>query len=69
MNRIGAETDRICVFLSLHLLDFATDVLMILMTAAILLSIDVRLALATLLPLPFIIWLIHVVRDKLAYRF
>ena len=55
MNRIGAETDRINVFLSLHLLDFATDVLMILMTAAILLSIDLRLAAATLLPLPFII--------------
>jgi ATP-binding cassette, subfamily B, bacterial len=40
MNRIGAETDRICVFLSLHLLDFATDVLMILMTASILISIE-----------------------------
>jgi ATP-binding cassette, subfamily B, bacterial len=34
--RIGSETDRINVFLSLHLLDFATDVLMILMTAVIL---------------------------------
>ena len=40
MNRIGAETDRINVFLSLHLLDFATDILMILMTDAILISID-----------------------------
>ncbi|MBU6224351.1 MAG: ABC transporter ATP-binding protein/permease [Burkholderiales bacterium] len=69
MNRIGAETDRINVFLSLHLLDFATDILMILMTAAILLSIDVRLAAATLLPLPLIIWLIHVVRDKLRTGF
>ena len=69
MNRIGAETDRICVFLSLHLLDFATDVLMILMTAAILISIDGRLAAATLLPLPFIVWLIHVVRDKLRTGF
>ncbi len=69
MNRIGAETDRINVFLSLHLLDFATDILMILMTAAILLSIDVRLAAATLLPLPFIIWFIHVVRDKLRTGF
>ena len=69
MNRIGAETDRICVFLSLHLLDFATDVLMILMTAAILISIDPRLAAATLLPLPFIVWLIHVVRDKLRTGF
>ena len=34
MARIGSETDRIYVFLSLHLLDFATDVLMIVMTAA-----------------------------------
>ncbi|MEY2887332.1 MAG: hypothetical protein RI913_751, partial [Pseudomonadota bacterium] len=33
MARIGSESDRICLFLSLHLLDFATDVLMILMTA------------------------------------
>ncbi|MFX5134304.1 ABC transporter transmembrane domain-containing protein, partial [Acinetobacter baumannii] len=31
MARIGAETDRINVFLSLHLLDFATDVLMLFM--------------------------------------
>jgi len=69
MNRIGAETDRICVFLSLHLLDFATDVLMILMTAAILISIDSHLAAATLVPLPFIVWLIHVVRDKLRTGF
>lgn len=69
MNRIGAETDRICVFLSLHLLDFATDVLMIVMTATILISIDAHLAAATLLPLPFIVWLIHTVRDKLRTGF
>ena len=69
MNRIGAETDRICVFLSLHLLDFATDVLMIVMTSTILISIDAHLAAATLLPLPFIVWLIHTVRDKLRTGF
>jgi ATP-binding cassette subfamily B protein len=69
MTRIGSETDRICVFLSLHLLDFATDVLMIAMTAAILVSIDPWLALITLLPLPFIAWMIHVVRDKLRHGF
>ena len=69
MTRIGSETDRLCVFLSLHLLDFATDVLMILMTAAILFSIDPWLALATLLPLPFIAWLIHIVRDRLRTGF
>ncbi|MFP5405379.1 MAG: ABC transporter ATP-binding protein, partial [Gammaproteobacteria bacterium] len=69
MARIGAETDRICVFLSLHLLDFATDVLMISMTAVILFSINPWLALVTLVPLPFIGWMIHQVRDRLRHGF
>jgi ATP-binding cassette, subfamily B, bacterial len=69
MARIGAETDRINLFLSLHLLDFATDLLMIVMTAAILASIDPWLALVTLLPLPLIAWLIHLVRDRLRTGF
>jgi ATP-binding cassette subfamily B protein len=69
MTRIGSETDRICVFLSMHVLDFATDVLMIIMTAVILFSINPWLALATLVPLPFIAWMIHVVRDKLRTGF
>ncbi len=69
MARIGAETDQICLFLSLHLLDFATDILMIAMTAVILVSIDPSLALVTLLPLPFIVWLIHLVRDRLRLGF
>jgi ATP-binding cassette subfamily B protein len=69
MSRIGSESDRICVFLSLHALDFATDVLMIAMTAAILFSINPALALVTLLPLPFIAWLIHLVRDRLRTGF
>jgi ATP-binding cassette subfamily B protein len=69
MARIGSETDRICVFLSLHLLDFATDVLMIVMTAVILFSINPWLALVTLLPLPFIAWMIHVVRERLRTGF
>ncbi len=69
INRVGMETDRLCLFLSLHLLEFATDVLMITMTAIILLSIDPWLALVTLLPLPFIGWLIHSVRDRLRVGF
>ncbi|MDD0811473.1 ABC transporter ATP-binding protein [Curvibacter sp. RS43] len=69
MNRIGSETDRINVFLSLHALDFITDVLMITMTAAILFSINPWLALVTLVPLPFIAWLIHTVRDRLRTGF
>ncbi|MGF6526517.1 ATP-binding cassette subfamily B protein [Variovorax sp. PvP013] len=69
MARIGSETDRINVFLSLHALDFLTDVLMIVMTAAILVSINPLLAVVTLVPLPFIGWMIHFVRDRLRTGF
>lgn len=69
MARIGSETDRINVFLSLHALDFANDVLMIVMTAVILFSINPLLAVVTLVPLPFIAWMIHVVRDRLRTGF
>nr|WP_314861421.1 ABC transporter ATP-binding protein [uncultured Undibacterium sp.] len=69
MSRIGSESDRICVYLSLHLLDFATDVLMFIMTAIFLLQINTKLALVTLLPLPLIAWAIHLVRDRLRTGF
>ncbi|MCL4725419.1 MAG: ABC transporter ATP-binding protein/permease, partial [Rhodocyclaceae bacterium] len=69
MARIGSESDRICQFLSIHVLDFANDVLMITMTAVILFSISPWLALVTLLPLPFIAWMIQLVRDRLRTGF
>ncbi|HJV68354.1 ABC transporter ATP-binding protein [Ideonella sp.] len=69
MSRIGSETDRISVFLSLHALDFATDVLLLGMTSVILFSINPWLALITLIPLPFIAWMIHMVRDRLRTGF
>ena len=69
MSRIGSESDRICVFLSLHLLDFASDVLMLVMTAVILVSINPMLALVTLVPLPFIVWMIRAVRFRLQTGF
>jgi len=69
MSRIGSESDRICVFLSLHLLDFASDVLMLVMTAVILVSINPMLALVTLVPLPFIVWMIRSVRFRLQTGF
>ncbi len=67
--RIGNESDRICVFLSLHALDFATDVLLLIMTAVVLFTINPWLTVVTLLPLPLIVWLIHSVRDRLRYGF
>ncbi len=69
ISRLGSESDRICLFLSLHALEFLTDVLVIMMTAAILFSINPWLALTTLLPLPIIGWMIHVVRDRLRTGF
>ncbi len=67
--RIGNESDRICVFLSLHALDFATDVLLLAMTTVVLFTINPWLTIATLLPLPLIVWLIHSVRDRLRFGF
>jgi len=69
MSRVSSDTDRICNFLSLNLLDFSTDALMMLMTAGILLSIDPWLALATLLPFPIIGWLVGRVRERLRRGF
>jgi ATP-binding cassette subfamily B protein len=69
MSRIGSGSDRICVYLSLHLLDFASDVLMIIITGVILFREDAMLAVITLAPLPFIAWTIHVVRDRLRTGF
>lgn len=69
MSRIGSGSDRISVFLSLHLLDFVSDILMIVMTGVILFTINPWLALVTLVPLPFIAWMIHVVRDRLRTGF
>lgn len=67
--RVSSDTDRICFFLSVHLLDFASDVLMIAMTSAVLVSIDWPLALATLFPLPVIGYLVHRVRNRLRRGF
>src|SRR4029079_3686036 len=62
--RISSDTDRICMFLSDNLVDFATDVLMIVGTAAILMSMDLLLGLVTLASFPLIGWLIYYVRNR-----
>jgi ATP-binding cassette subfamily B protein len=65
--RLSSDTDRICNFLSMNLLDFATDVLMIALTAVMLVALDPVLAAATLLPFPLIAWLVHQVRSRLRH--
>jgi ATP-binding cassette subfamily B protein len=69
ISRVGSDTDRICTFLSSSLLDLMTDCLMILMVAGILISIDAKLALVTLAPLPVVIWLTIQVRSRMRHGF
>jgi ATP-binding cassette, subfamily B, bacterial len=65
MSRISSDTERLCNYLSMNLVDFASDVLMICMTAVALLLIDPMLALAALCPFPVIVWLVARVRERL----
>jgi ATP-binding cassette subfamily B protein len=69
ISRVGSDTDRICSFLSLNLLDFVTDLVLIVMTAAVLWNRDHRMALYTLLPFPLIAWLTQKVRVRLRHGF
>ena len=69
MARVSTDTERICNFLSLNLLDFVTDLLMMTMTACVLFWINPWLALATLLPFPFIGWMVSRVRERLRIGF
>jgi ATP-binding cassette subfamily B protein len=69
ISRVGSDTDRICTFLSVSLLDFCTDALMIVMTAAILFKIDRPMAFVALLPFPLIAWMAQKVRIRLRHGF
>ncbi len=48
MSRIDNDSDRICVFLSVTLVDFINDLVMVAITAVLLLYKDARLAICTL---------------------
>ena len=63
--RVSSDTERICNFLSINLLDFATDLVMITLSAGFMFYTDVRLALVTLIPFPIITWMVYVVRKKI----
>ncbi len=67
--RISNDTQRICDFLSIHLLDFGTNVLMILMTGIALFWIHPALAVVGLLPFPFIAWSVIGVRERMRAGF
>lgn len=65
ISRISHDTDQICYFMSVNLVGFADDVLMIVFTSVILVSIDPLMALFALAPLPIVGWLVQRVRERL----
>ncbi len=67
--RISSDTDHLCAFLSDTLIDFITDLLMIVSTAAVLLTLDPLLAAAALASFPPIAWLIVHIRGTLTHGF
>ncbi|MCE9552314.1 MAG: ABC transporter ATP-binding protein/permease [Planctomycetes bacterium] len=67
--RVGSDSDRLCNFMSVSLVDFVTDVFVFLMTSVVLFWIDPLLALVVLLPLPLIAWMIQLVRHQLRRGF
>jgi len=69
ITRVGSDTERINNFLSMHLIDFSSNVLLVLLTAAVLIWISPRLALVTLVPFPFLVWLVHAVRERMRRGF
>jgi ATP-binding cassette subfamily B protein len=69
ISRISSDAQRICDFLSIHLLDFVSDLLMIIVTTILLFAIDPMLALVGLLPFPFIAWTVSRVQSKIRIGF
>jgi ATP-binding cassette subfamily B protein len=69
ISRVSSDTDRICYILSVNLSDFLSDVLTIVLTAIVLVTINPWLAAVTLLPLPPILWLVNRVRTRLRRGF
>jgi ATP-binding cassette subfamily B protein len=69
ISRVSTDTDRINYFLQLNVLDFTGDMLTLVWTAAILLTLDAQLAMASLVPLPLIATLVYRVRSRLRRGF
>ena len=69
MSRISTDTERICIFLSDTAVDFVSDALLMVGTAAVLTWLDPLLGLTTLATFPVIGWLILWVRKHLATGF
>ncbi len=69
ISRISNDTDQINNFLSVNLIGFLSDCLLVLLTAGVLVWLNPVLALVTLVPFPLVVWLVYVVRGRLQRGF
>jgi ATP-binding cassette subfamily B protein len=69
ISRVGNDTDRINLFLSVNLIDFVSDLLLVSLTAVVLITLNPLLAAVTLVPFPLVIWLVYAVRARLRRGF
>ena len=69
ISRVSTDTERICDFLSMQLIDFASDLVMFFLTAIFLIYNDLWMSVVTLLPFPIIAWLINRVRNRMRHGF
>lgn len=67
--RLSSDTDRICNFLGINLVDFTADILLLVATITVLVAISPGLALAALLPFPLIALLVYAIRERLRKGF
>jgi ATP-binding cassette subfamily B protein len=65
MSRISNDTDQINNFLSLNLISFLSDTMLVVLTAVVLVWMNPLLALVTLAPFPLVVWLVYAVRERL----
>ena len=69
ITRVGSDTDRINTFLSVNLIEFVSNVMLVLLTAVVLVWMNPTLAIVTLAPFPFVVWLAYAVRYRLRRGF
>jgi ATP-binding cassette, subfamily B, bacterial len=69
ISRISNDTDQINVFLSVYLISFISDCLLMILTAGVLVWLNPALALVTLVPFPLVLWLVYGVRKRLQRGF
>ncbi len=69
LSRIGYETERLNQFISLSLLDFIQDTVLVIMIFVIMFKLNYQLALVSLLPIPFVFLLIFLLKNKMYLGF